>query len=60
MTKAKVLREKAAKLMEEADRIEASQLQKIGRLTVKFLGGDGEVDLEKFRTEVEKIQGGKR
>jgi hypothetical protein len=57
MKNPKALRAQAKKLIEEADRLEAEQLQKIGKLTLKHLESQA-FDLENLRAEIKQIQEG--
>jgi len=50
------LREQAAKLLEQAKKIEADRAEKIGRLVMRHeADGFTEFELEKFKAEIEKV-----
>ncbi len=59
MKNPKSLREQAKKLIEEAEKIEAEQVKKIGALAIKLLDSKEGFDLEKFKFDVAEIRGGK-
>ena len=50
------LREKAQRLIEEAERMEKEALVKIGRLTLKYYDADFN-DMAKFKRELEALRG---
>ena len=50
------LRDKAQRLIEEAERLERDALVKIGKLTLKYHESDFS-DMSKFRKELEALRG---
>ncbi|MFZ5996391.1 MAG: hypothetical protein ACOYW7_02740 [Nitrospirota bacterium] len=56
----KALREKARKLLADAERIENEMARKVGKLTMKYFSREltdiSDADLREFKAELDKLQ----